>query len=424
MPRFAKGSTSVRHSPGAGEMTAYEAERAARIAANNARMSELGILTHARSLVESATTTRLDARSARANARIGAGKYGRRERNATSAPSDRLTRRSSRLTGVAPADYRECDATLAACDKSVARDLAPPPPRAVEEYTQAHKAALGTARKAWTLFVDGYDGSGNRVYDAVRGKCCHQCRQKTVCKHTSCTHCGLLRGQFCGDCLFMRYGENVDEVEVMGDDWRCPPCRDICNCSFCRTRKGWAPTGSMYRLAIREGYESVAHYLILNNLKDTEKDDSKEEFASDSSEDDGEDDKAIAPSSPEIIDHASSRRTTRATRASRERTPGKAAATKKKSPSLLGVRKRTVMEDDLMLQPTRRKAFAQSGASTSATRSRTLIGRQVVKSFDNVPYRGVVAEYDPAEGYYLVRYSDGDEEEMDGEELSSFLVET
>jgi hypothetical protein len=113
------------------------------------------------------------------------------------------------------------------------------------------------------LFVDGYDASGARIYDAQRGATCHQCRQKTVCKHTSCGGCGELRGQFCGDCLWMRYGENVDEAVAAGDAWRCPPCRDLCNCSFCRQKKGWPPTGTMYRRAIREGFESVAHYLVL-----------------------------------------------------------------------------------------------------------------------------------------------------------------
>jgi hypothetical protein len=40
----------------------------------------------------------------------------------------------------------------------------------------------------------------------------------------------------------MRYGENVDEV-AKDEDWECPSCRGICNCSFCRHRKGWPPTG-------------------------------------------------------------------------------------------------------------------------------------------------------------------------------------
>ena len=36
-------------------------------------------------------------------------------------------------------------------------------------------------------------------------------------------------------------------------DWRCPMCRDLCNCSFHRSKRGWAPTGTLYRHAIAEG---------------------------------------------------------------------------------------------------------------------------------------------------------------------------
>ena len=70
----------------------------------------------------------------------------------------------------------------------------------------------------------------------------------------------------------MRYGEHVDEANALGAKWRCPPCRDPCNCSFCRQRKGWPPTGTLYRRAIKEGYASVAHYLVLNNRADEDVD--------------------------------------------------------------------------------------------------------------------------------------------------------
>ncbi|KAK2079699.1 hypothetical protein QBZ16_002094 [Prototheca wickerhamii] len=72
-------------------------------------------------------------------------------------------------------------------------------------------------------------------------------------------------GVFCGDCLYMRYGEHIDEANA-NPEWRCPSCRDLCNCSFHRSRRGWAPTGTLYRAASAEGYASVSHYLVLNNL--------------------------------------------------------------------------------------------------------------------------------------------------------------
>ena len=149
------------------------------------------------------------------------------------------------------------------------------------------------------LFVDGFGSDGKRIYCKIEGKTCHQCRQKTLGHHTSCFHCeskavsphclpdacgmymhamskpqqaslttvdslghvlswmaesaaGHVQGQFCGDCIFMRYGENVLEV-AKNPDWQCPKCRDICNCSFCRIRKGWAPTGALYPRARQEG---------------------------------------------------------------------------------------------------------------------------------------------------------------------------
>lgn len=43
------------------------------------------------------------------------------------------------------------------------------------------------------LFVDGYDASSNRIYDKVNGLTCHQCRQKTLGKRTSCSGCHSLQ---------------------------------------------------------------------------------------------------------------------------------------------------------------------------------------------------------------------------------------
>ena len=134
-----------------------------------------------------------------------------------------------------------------------------------EIYTSDHVNALGSSKEPWTLFVDGYDAQGNRIYDKVNGQTCHQCRQKTLGLRTCCSQCSSLHGVFCGDCLFMRYGENITEVNE-NKDWICPHCRDLCNCSFHRSRRGWAPTGQMYPHASGLGYASVAHYLVLGNL--------------------------------------------------------------------------------------------------------------------------------------------------------------
>lgn len=92
-----------------------------------------------------------------------------------------------------------------------------------------------------------------QVYDKVDGVTCHQCRQKTLGKRTSCSECQSLFGNFCGDCLYMRYGENINEVAA-NPEWTCPCCRDLCNCSFHRSRAGWAPTGTMYRYVLGENF--------------------------------------------------------------------------------------------------------------------------------------------------------------------------
>ena len=64
----------------------------------------------------------------------------------------------------------------------------------------------------------------------------------------------------------MRYGENVNEVNKNAT-WTCPHCRDLCNCSIHRNRRGWAPTGTMWSTVKELGFKSVAHYLVLCNLE-------------------------------------------------------------------------------------------------------------------------------------------------------------
>ncbi|MQL92126.1 hypothetical protein Taro_024746, partial [Colocasia esculenta] len=130
-----------------------------------------------------------------------------------------------------------------------------------EVYTDEHEKLLGTCETGWTLFVDGYSKDGVRLHDPVVGKTCHQCRQKTLGHRTHCSECNILQGQFCGDCLYMRYGENVLEANK-NPEWICPVCRGICNCSICRAKKGLRPTGSLYKKACKLGFKSVAHYLI------------------------------------------------------------------------------------------------------------------------------------------------------------------
>ncbi|KAG6405885.1 hypothetical protein SASPL_133479 [Salvia splendens] len=138
-----------------------------------------------------------------------------------------------------------------------------------EVYSEEHDKLLGSTEMSWTLFVDGYGKDGKRIYDPINGKTCHQCRQKTLGQRTHCSSCNMVQGQFCGDCLYMRYGENVIEAKA-NPDWICPVCRGICNCSLCRQGKGWPPTGMMYKKIANLGYKSVAHYLVQTRRADTD----------------------------------------------------------------------------------------------------------------------------------------------------------
>jgi len=106
--------------------------------------------------------------------------------------------------------------------------------------------------------IDKIHWFGRKVYDSAVGTSCHQCRQKTTDQKTICRsgYCVGIRGQFCGTCLENRYGENVG-VALKDPDWTCPPCRNICNCSFCLE----TPTGQLIYLARGKGFKSVHHYL-------------------------------------------------------------------------------------------------------------------------------------------------------------------
>ncbi|KAI3976222.1 hypothetical protein MKX01_019168 [Papaver californicum] len=140
-------------------------------------------------------------------------------------------------------------------------DLPPPP-------TSSSPAAKGKRTKC-----PGVRKVGRKIYDSENGTTCHQCRQKTMefvaaCKNNSkpCTSakkknepCNL---KFCHKCLTNRYGEKAEEVKLL-DGWHCPKCRGICNCSFCRKKRGDIPTGMLIHRAKATGYESVSQLLSL-----------------------------------------------------------------------------------------------------------------------------------------------------------------
>ncbi|KAJ6745407.1 hypothetical protein OIU74_028146 [Salix koriyanagi] len=115
----------------------------------------------------------------------------------------------------------------------------------------------------------GVPAVGGRIHDSQNGKNCHQCRQKTLDFAAVCTTqkgnklCTL---KFCHKCLLNRYGEKAEEVALL-DDWQCPKCRGICNCSFCMKRRGHKPTGMLVRTAKENGFSSVSELLQVKGLE-------------------------------------------------------------------------------------------------------------------------------------------------------------
>ncbi|KAK9872600.1 hypothetical protein WA026_018732 [Henosepilachna vigintioctopunctata] len=117
----------------------------------------------------------------------------------------------------------------------------------------------------------------DRIYDKLNGSSCHQCRQKTIDTKTVCRNfdCFGVRGQFCGTCALNRYGVDIAEA-LLDPNWACFVCQGICNCSFCRTRRGMRPTGILAPIAKREGHDSVKEFLDSLKLTLSEEDDLEE----------------------------------------------------------------------------------------------------------------------------------------------------
>merc|ERR1712112_624410 len=115
---------------------------------------------------------------------------------------------------------------------------------------------------------------------------------------------GGVRGQFCGICLKNRYGEDAKEA-LLDPNWKCPPCRNFCNCSICRNRKGKGATGILIQLAQSKGFDNVAAYLAYlakgkGGSKDKEESDEEDEETDEDEGDEGEENKSNISDSEEI----------------------------------------------------------------------------------------------------------------------------
>ncbi|XP_057992662.1 uncharacterized protein LOC110647928 isoform X3 [Hevea brasiliensis] len=254
----------------------YEELREQRIKENKERMKKLGIFDLSLKLKSQPRPTKKPTQN------VSSQKKPQSTLTLSASP-----RRSSRLKTLTPVNYSEI---FPQKKKGSAKGLeirlqegSKP-----EIYSEEDEKLLGDCQSTWTLFVDGYGKDGKRMYDQEKVESCHQCRkdaftksaradhegsysmQKTHGHHTHCSKCNTGQGQFCGDCLYMRYGENVIEVNE-NPNWICPVCRGICNCSICRKAKGWAPTGSLFRKSegkelppANQGSQLATHYESLH----------------------------------------------------------------------------------------------------------------------------------------------------------------
>nr|GEW41690.1 zinc-finger domain of monoamine-oxidase A repressor R1 [Tanacetum cinerariifolium] len=87
---------------------------------------------------------------------------------------------------------------------------------------------------------------------------CHQCRHKTYGEYASCKNQAKTKPcllKYCGPCLLNKYGEKAEDVTLL-DQWDCPRCRGVCNCSTCMKKQGHQPTGIVKAKA--GGFTSVS----------------------------------------------------------------------------------------------------------------------------------------------------------------------
>ncbi|KAG9290482.1 hypothetical protein G9A89_002457 [Geosiphon pyriformis] len=170
-------------------------------------------------------------------------------------PTRRSTRVQKEIINQSP-EYEKLDISFYEESDSSDEESNPKP---IKRLHKKYYQVKGTRTKN-----PGRRYQGGRVYDSVNGTTCHQCRQKTIEDKVRCTN-RLADGELCRvmldeRCLLGRYGETLDQARDTGE-WSCPKCRDVCNCSFCRIKKGLTPTGQLKDKALAKGFKSVMHFL-------------------------------------------------------------------------------------------------------------------------------------------------------------------
>lgn len=132
-------------------------------------------------------------------------------------------------------------------------------------------------------------GRGRGRNSSMPGITCHQCKQKTMETKSCCQFCYLrynpykssknieqhpiadwqsFSSHFCSTCLKNRYGQDVDfKNGDLPQEWKCPICEGICNCSSCRRRSDKVPYSVTTREALKRGYSNVNEMLIAEGME-------------------------------------------------------------------------------------------------------------------------------------------------------------
>ncbi|PFH46178.1 hypothetical protein AMATHDRAFT_43745 [Amanita thiersii Skay4041] len=120
---------------------------------------------------------------------------------------------------------------------------------------------------------------------------CHQCsRKRDAMDSIQCTTATRsvlgdklsakrprCNAKFCKSCLKNRYGEDLEKIKQqaaliddghIGYTFKCPKCRDICNCARCRKSKGLEPTGNLVNAAREAKVSSAAQLLAQSRVED------------------------------------------------------------------------------------------------------------------------------------------------------------
>ncbi|KAJ6593853.1 hypothetical protein B0H19DRAFT_1246592 [Mycena capillaripes] len=136
-------------------------------------------------------------------------------------------------------------------------------------YSETTNQPLVTVMKKPKLASDFAMPAGSDVSTKITCVC-HQCGKKRDKEESA--HCSYVEvysvgkdrpsktrrchNKYCKACLKNRYNEDIDTIKAnnatnsaqtarIGEpyDYKCPKCRDVCNCSRCRKAKGLEPTG-------------------------------------------------------------------------------------------------------------------------------------------------------------------------------------